>query len=111
MEQVAPYKEVDSSYIANHIANEKVQFDGKYINTSSEFFSIIGSDSVYIFKVGDEYVFVLGSYSALDNNEGKSVHLVGKFPEGREGELSKQELNDKVINGYWFKADNINIID
>lgn len=112
MEYMAPYTEVDSSYIANHVADEKVQFDGEYIGTlSTDFYSRIGPDFDYIFKVGDEYVFVHGSYSILSGNEGKTFHLEGKFPDGPQGEKSNQLMDGERISGYWFKEDYIEIAE
>ena len=110
-----PYKEVDSSYIANPVAGEKVQFDGEYVGHTGWggggyyyfFMSFTNNDIV---KVGDQYVIIQGDYLNHDlyGHEGAKVHLEGRFAEGG---ASKQPLGDEYIYGHWFGATTIEFIN
>lgn len=114
IEHMTPYKQVDSSYIPNHVAGEKVQFDGEYIGTTNWgggyffFYSTITNNDIV--RVGDQYVILQGDYINHDlyGNEGKTVHLEGRFAAGG---LSHQRFEDGYIDGYWFGADTIEIVN
>ncbi|MDO5859875.1 zinc ribbon domain-containing protein [Methanobrevibacter sp.] len=110
---LTPYKEVGSDYIADPVAGEKVQFDGEYMGHTSWgggylfYLSITNNDIV---KVGDQYVIIQGDYLSHDlyGKEGKTIHLEGRFAEGG---LSKQRFGDGYIEGHWFGAHTIEIVN
>ena len=110
IDALTPYNEVDSSYIANPVAGEKVQFDGEYIGTTSwggAFFPVTNNDVV---KVDDQYVIIQGDYLLHDlyGYDGKTVHLEGRFA---PTEKSKEPVGDMYVYGYWFGADSIEIVE
>lgn len=114
IENLTPYKEVDSSYIANPVPGEKVQFDGIYMGTTSwsggYYFYYNPITNNDIVKVGDEYVIIQGDYLNHDlyGNEGKTVHLEGRFG---GNDKSKEPFGNDYIYGYWFGADSIEIVN
>lgn len=114
IDYLTPYKEVDSSYIANPVAHEKVKFTGEYVGTTSWgsglyyfYYPMTNND---ILKVGDQYVILQGDYLGHDlyGNEGKKVHVEGRFV--AEG-LSNQKMGNGYIEGHWFGADTIKLIN
>lgn len=113
IDALTPYKQVDSSYISNPVAGEKVQFDGTYMGSTSWsggylfYYSPITNNDIV--KVGDEYVILQGDYLShnLYGNEGKTVHLEGRFAAGGE---SKEPFGNDYIYGHWFGADTIEIV-
>ena len=114
IDYLTPYKEVDSSYIANPVAGEKVQFDGEYIGTTSWggggflMFSMITNNDIV--KVGDQYVIIQGDYMTHDlyNHKGSKVHLEGRFADGG---TSTEPFGDGYIDGHWFGATKIELIN
>ena len=113
IDSLTPYKQVDSSYIANPVPGEKVQFDGTYVGTTSwsggfYFYSLITNNDIV--KVGNEYVILQGDYLNHDlyGNEGKTVHLEGRFAGGGK---STEPFGDHNIEGRWFGADTIEIVN
>ncbi|MBE6496236.1 MAG: zinc ribbon domain-containing protein [Methanobrevibacter thaueri] len=114
IEQLTPYKQVDESYISNPVAGEKVQFDAEYVGPTTWgggyyyfVYSYITNNDIV--RVGDEYVILQGDYLDHDlyGNEGKTVHLEGRFANGGK---SKEPLGDDYIYGHWFGAESIEII-
>lgn len=114
IDYLTPYKEVDSSYIANPVAHEKVKFTGEYVGTTSW-----GSGLFYLYypmtnndvlKVGDQYVILQGDYLThnLYGNEGKKVYVEGRFASAG---LSSQKMGDGYIEGRWFGATTIELIN
>lgn len=114
IENLTPYKEVDASYIGNHVAGEKVQFDGEYVGHTSWgansflFYSTITDNDIV--KVGNQYVILQGDYLGhdLSGHEGSTVHLEGRFASGG---TSNERFGDGYIDGYWFGADTIELVN
>lgn len=114
IDELTPYKHVDSSYIANPVPGEKVQFDGVYVGSTSWssgfyfYYSYITNNDVV--KVGNEYVIIQGDYLShnLYGHEGKTVHLEGRFAQGGK---SKEPMDNKYIYGRWFGADTIELVN
>lgn len=112
IEKATPYKEVGSSYIANPTPYEKVQFDAEYIGTTNWngglYFSYITNND--ILKMDDEYIILQGEYTAHDlaGNEGKMVHLEGRFASSG---VSTERMADGNIEGHWFGADKIEVLE
>lgn len=115
IELATPYKEIDASYIPNHVSGEKVQFDGEYIGHTSW-----GANTYYFYlyspisdndivKVGDYYVLLQGDYLDHDlyGHEGSTVHLEGRFAKGG---TSNEKFGNGSIDGYWFGADTIELV-
>lgn len=106
---LTPYKEVDSSYIANPTPGEKVKFTGEYIGTTTWnkglYYFVPENDVV---RVGDQYIIIQGTSTShhLTGFEGHDIYLEGKFPGGGK---SKEPTNVGDIYGYWFSADKIEI--
>lgn len=108
-----PYKQIDASYIPNHVAGEKVQFDGEYMGHTSWgansflFYSSIKDNDIV--KVGDQYVILQGDYLGHDlyGHEGSTVHLEGRFAQGGP---SHEKFGDGYIDGYWFGPETIELI-
>ena len=113
IEHLTPYKQVDSSYIANPVQGEKVQFDGEYVGSTNWaggyyfYYSYISNNDIV--KVGNEYVIIQGDYLNHDlyGHEGETVHLEGRFGGGGK---SKQPTENGYIYGYWFGADTIELV-
>ena len=113
IDALTPYKQVDSSYIANPVPGEKVQFDGVYYGSTSWgggfyfFYSPITNNDIV--KVGNEYVIIQGDYLGHDlyGHEGETVHLEGRFAQGGK---SKEPVNNDYIYGHWFGADTIELV-
>ena len=109
-----PYKEVDSSYIANPVAYEKVKFTAEYVGTTSwgsglyYFYTPMTNNDVL--KVGDQYVILQGDYlgHGLYGNEGKEVYLEGRFASSG---VSSEKMSNGYIDGHWFGADTIEVLN
>lgn len=113
IDALTPYKQIDSSYIANPVPGEKVQFDGEYIGHTGwgggiYYFYVPITDNDVV-KVGDQYVIIQGDYLSHDlyGHEGSKVHLEGRFAQTGK---SKEPVGDEYIYGYWFGADTIELI-
>ena len=101
IDSLTPYKDVDSSYIANPVPFEKVRFTGEYVGESDSSMVIWGYiEATYdVVKVDDQYVFIRENNLDMNLNKGDIVQLEGKFSDG--GKIGK-ELDHKQISGYWF---------
>ncbi|MBR0271181.1 MAG: zinc ribbon domain-containing protein [Methanobrevibacter sp.] len=110
---ITPYKEVDSSYIANPVAHEKVKFTGEYIGTTDwnlPYFFYYSSYDYDVIRVGDQYLFLQGNPSSHDlaGYEGHTVYLEGEFA-NTEKSTEPTQIGDVV--GGWFSAHKIKVID
>ena len=113
IDHLTPYKKVDSTYIANPVPNEKVQFDAEYVGhtgwNSGIFYFYFPITENDILKVGDQYIILQGDYlgHGLYGHEGQMVHLEGRFPSTG---VSTERMADGYIDGHWFGADTIELI-
>ena len=108
-----PYKQVDSSYIANPVPYEKVQFDAEYVGHTSwnsglfvYYYWITDND---VLKVDDQYIILQGDYLEhnLYGHEGETVHVEGRFASSG---VSTERMSDGYIEGHWFGADTIEFV-
>lgn len=100
------YKEVDSGYLANPIAGEKVQFQAVYLGTTS--WNIPTVPEYDIVKVDDQYFILTGYNDELYGQEGHTVLLKGSF---MGDEISTEPMSFGNIKGRWFVPQEIEILD
>lgn len=108
IDSITPYKDVDSSYIANPVPFEKVRFTGEYVGESDTYMVGWSFAATYdIVKVDDQYVFIRDNDLNMSLNEGDIVQLEGKFTD--EGKIGK-EFNHNQVSGYWFAPHDYKIV-
>ena len=112
IDTITPYKDVDSSYIANPVPFEKVRFTAEYVDETDT--NLVGwyefTTTYDVVKVDDQYVFIrendIGMTGKLE--KGDIIQLEGKFSDG--GKVTK-EVNNKPVSAYWFAPDSFVILN
>ena len=100
---LTPYKDVDSAYVANPVFDEKVRVTGTYIGKEENpgFLFVSNPDVV---QVGNNYLIIRGFTDIEELPVGSTVTLEGRF---YDIEKSSYHINSKLVEGYWFRLDNI----
>ena len=104
---ISPYREVDSHYIVNPKAHEKVCFDAVYLGITTwgdeDVLYYMPPANYDVFEVGGEHVFLEGDcYSHnLCGNETRTFHLKGEFTDDA---ITTQPMGDELVAGHFFNA-------